>query len=102
MQREGIVQLRSIKEAIRIIDVREEEKKYVKKKFRYKADFIDIEARNSFQKNKLTTSMIKCAYGYNHYSLRDAIINDNVVDVNYLRYNQIETWDYVIKHGITK
>ena len=82
LQREGIVQSRSIKEAIRIIDAREEEKKYIEKKFEYKADFIDIEARNSFQTNKVTTSIIKCAYRYNHYGLRDAIINNNIVEVN--------------------
>ena len=87
---------------IRIIDRREEEKKYVKKKFGYKADFIDIEARNSFQTNKIIISIIKCAHRYNHYSLRDVMINENMVEANCPWCNQIEMWDYVIKCGIIK
>ena len=91
------MQLRSIKEVIRIIDVREEEKKYVNKKFRYKADFIDIEARNSFQMSKVTISMIKYANGYNYYELRDVMINNYMVEAYYLKCNLVETWDHVIK-----
>ena len=48
LHKNGTVQSRSIQEAIRITDTQEVEHKYVKKKFGYKKDFIDIEARNIF------------------------------------------------------
>ena len=41
--------------------------------------------------------MIKCAHGYNHYGLREAMINDCVVEAQCPRCEQVETWDHVIK-----
>ena len=69
MLRKGEIQSRSINEVIRILDAREEESKYAERKYRYKKDFIDIEARNTFNIGKVTASMIKCAHGYNYYGL---------------------------------
>ena len=35
--------------------------------------------------------------GYNHYGLRDAMINKNMVDSCCPRCNEVETWDHVVK-----
>ena len=90
LHKNRIVQSRSIQEVIQIIDTREVELKYVEKKFEYKKDFIDIEARNMFQTSKVMASIVKCTHRYNHYRLRDAMINNNIVDTYCLRCNQIE------------
>ena len=74
--------MRSIKEMLRVIDSREEEKKQAQKKLGYKTDFVDLEARNSFRSYKVITSTIKCAHGFNHYGLRYVIINDNLIEAN--------------------
>ena len=62
----GIPQSKSIKEVIRVIDASQEELKYAKRKYKSHADFVGIEARNSFQINQVITSMIKFLHGYNH------------------------------------
>ena len=80
-----------------MIDAREEENKYVEKKYRHKKDFIDMEVRNSFQMSKVTISMIKYAHGYNHHRLRDAMINNYVVEAHCPRCNLVEIWDHIIK-----
>ena len=36
--------------------------KYVEKKYGCEKEFVDLEARNSFQLGKVTSSMIKCAW----------------------------------------
>ena len=41
--------------------------------------------------------MIKCACGYNHYGLRDALTNNNMVEANHPWCNQTEIWDHVIR-----
>ena len=43
---------------LRTLDDRKEECKYVEKKYGHKKEFIDLEARNSFQMGKVTASMI--------------------------------------------
>ena len=47
---------------------------------------------------KVTTSMIKCAYGYNYYRLRNTMINNDIVEAHCSRCNQVETQNYVIKY----
>ena len=95
--KDGIVQMRSVKEMLRVIDSKEEERKQAKKKLEYKVNFVDLEARNSFRANNVTTSIIKCAYGFNHYGLRHSMINDNLIEENCPRCNQVETWDHIIQ-----
>ena len=65
----------SIKEAMRVIDSKEAEKKYAKKKLNYQADFIDIDSRATFIEKTATTSMIKCANAFNYYDVKSEIIN---------------------------
>ena len=89
--------MRAIKEVVRILDAREKEKEYVNKKYRYRKEFIDMEVRNVFQTGKVTTSMIKCAHRFNHYGLREAIINNNMVESICPQCEEVETWDHVIK-----
>ena len=46
--------------------------------------------------------MLKCASGYNHYGVRHALINDDMIEENCSRYNEIEIWENVIKYTDTK
>ena len=69
LKKDEIVQIRSMKEALRIIDAIKEEKRHVKKKHKCKVDFIDIEARNIFSTKKVRTSMIQFANRHNRYGL---------------------------------
>ena len=48
LMKDSIVQMRSVKEILRVIDSKEEESKQAKKKLEYKLNFVDLEARNSF------------------------------------------------------
>ena len=54
---------------VRIEDTIQSEKKYTKEKFKEKSYFIDIDTRNTFLSKSVTISIIKCLYGFNHYSL---------------------------------
>ena len=80
MRKENDIKLKSINKIIRIIDAKAEEQEYAKQKLGYRHDMIDIEARNAFKVGRVTTVMIKCIYGYNHFGKRDAMINKNMVD----------------------
>ena len=72
------------KEAIRVIYAKKKEEEYSKEKFKEKYEFADVEARNAF--NNCAASMIKCSHGYNHYGLKDTLINNNVIEIICLRY----------------
>ena len=71
----GKIVMNSIKEAIRIADAEDSLRKYVKKKYKYSAEFIDIKAINVFSNKGVTASIITCSHGYNHYSMRNTMIN---------------------------
>ena len=45
-KRNGELQMRAIKEVVRIIDGREKEKEYINMKYGYRKEFIDMGARN--------------------------------------------------------
>ena len=60
-------------------------------------DFFDVEARNSFLKSKVTTSMIKCAHGINPYGVRNKMISKKTIGNKCPRYSEVETWDHIIK-----
>ena len=77
--------------------MKEYERRYAKKKLGYKYDFIDTKARNLFNSNEVTPSIIKYAHRFNHFGLRDSMINNNMVEAYCLRCDNIETWDHVIK-----
>ena len=59
------------------------------KKYGYKEEFIDLEARNDFGANKVTTSMIKCTNEFNHYGLRYAMINNYIIEANCPKCNHV-------------
>ena len=82
-----IAQMRLIKEVIKIIDAKEEERKYMIQKYRYKEEFIGLEARNAFSGNKVTASIIKYANIFNHNGLRYAMINNKIIKVYCSRCN---------------
>ena len=65
------------------------ESNYAVMKFKEKVEFMDLEAK-CFLSNKITTSMIKCIHRYNHYGVRDSLINSNRVASEYLHCNEEE------------
>ena len=64
-----------ISKIIQIEDMVKAEELHAKQKYGCWVDFIDLEAKNAFPKYKVTTLIIKCTYRYNHYRLRDYMIN---------------------------
>ena len=93
---------RSIKEIIRTTDGRRSELKYIKREFGSNADFIDSYARNAFMSKQVTSSIIKCANAYNHYGVRNEIINKRMIGSECPRCSSSETWDHVIRCDETK
>ena len=85
-----------MKEVIRIEDAIASESNYVVMKFKEKVKFIELEAR-CFPSNKITISMTKCIHGYNHYRVRDILINGNRVTSKCPWYNEEEIWEYVVQ-----
>ena len=71
--------------------------KYIKVKFPNNYDFINRAARNAFSNKKVTSSIIAYSHGYNHYSLREALINKNNIGCECPRCGETETWDHVVK-----
>ena len=55
----------AIKEIIWKIDAIESEKEYIREKIEYNSEYVDVEARNAFSANLITSSIIKCASRYN-------------------------------------
>ena len=98
MKRNGELQSRAVKEVIRILDAREEENEYARRKYKHKFEFIDMEARNAFKTGDVTTAMIKFTHGFNHYRIRNSIINKEIVGDNYLRCSETQTSDNIIKY----
>ena len=76
-------------------------KEHNKEKLGHKCDFVDHKARNVLAMKDVTPSVIKCMRRFNHYGLRDALINNNMVEEICSRCNNIETWDYVVKYPHT-
>ena len=74
-----VVTNRSMKEATRVIDAKDVEYYYVKKKFRCKVNFVNVLAREAFQTKVVLASMIKCASGFNYYRVRSELINNRIV-----------------------
>ena len=84
-----------MKEIIRNKDTKRVEYGYTYKKFSANTELINLEARNVFP-NKATLSLLKCSIKFNHYAMRDIIINEKLQDDSYLRYNKKENWVHVI------
>ena len=74
-------------------------KEYVKRKFKYQADFVDIVARDLLSSITVTVLVIKCAHGYNHYRIREAMINGKSAGTECSRCNEPEMWEHVVKCG---
>ena len=80
---------KGIKEIIRNEDARKSEYEYTYRKFRENIKLINIKARNSFS-NKATTLNIKHSIKFNHYSIRDTMINSRQIDDSCPRCNDWE------------
>ena len=68
----------SVKEAMRIEDAKMSLKSYIEDKFQHNHHVIDFEVRNAFKCKEVTVPVLKCAYGCNHYGIRNALINDDL------------------------
>jgi len=92
----GEISTNSIKELIRTCDGRAAEMRYSRCKLNHSYDMVDHDARVTIPKNKVTTSMIKCVYGYNHYGLRNKLINQDSTDDTCPRCSEVETWEHIV------
>ena len=81
----------SVQETIQIIDRIKAKKQRLRKKLKEYKDVIDIEARNAFLAKKVMASVLKCASGYNYYGVRHTLINNDMIEENCPKYNEIET-----------
>ena len=70
------------------------EKTVVEERFKEFVTFVDTEARRTFKYP--TTSMLKCSYGFNHYSNQDVLIN-KYWNNKCLLCGATETWEHVIR-----
>ena len=80
----------------------ESEKEYVHEKIGYNSEYVDVEARNAFLSNMITSSIIKCANGYNQYGQRDALINKQRIDHECPRCSRSESWEHIVQCRETK
>ena len=67
MKQNRQVLLALVNEIIRMLDMIEEEKRYLSEKFLTNEDLIDQQARMNLPKIKLTSASIKCWYRMNQY-----------------------------------
>ena len=77
--------------------MRKAEKECSREKIKCKCDFADKEARNAFNHRNVIALMMICAHGFNHYGLRDSLMNKNIIDAHCTRCQEVETWDHVTK-----
>ena len=75
MVKEEIILTKSIKKSIRIEDSIEVEIKYIKGKLRSKLYLIDMKVR-IFCTGNTTVGLIKWICRYNHYKIKNKIINN--------------------------
>ena len=73
-----------VKEAIRIVDAENSLIDY-KGKCKHNANLIDLEARRAFNSKEVTLSVVKCTHDFNHYCVRDTMINNNLIGNEYSR-----------------
>ena len=91
MKINGQILTNSTKEEIRHVDSKTMFKEYVRKKFKYEAHFMDVAARDSFNSIKATALIIKFAHGYNHYRIREVMINRKSTGTGCSQCNKPET-----------
>ena len=94
---EDNIVLRSMQETIRILDTKAREEEHDKEKLGHECNFADHEARNMLVAKDLTLSIIKYARECDYHSLRDALINNNVVEERCPKCNNVETWDHKVR-----
>ena len=72
---------------IRINGMIQAEKEYAYDEFQDKINFISIEAQNSYYNEIITVSFLKCICRFNHYSIRDLLINNRKKTDKYPQYS---------------
>jgi len=86
----GKITTNSVKELIRIANGRQAMEEYLKDKFSNNHNFIDGGARNVFSNKRVTVSIISCSHGYNHYGIREALLNKNNKGDDCLQCSELE------------
>jgi len=82
---------------IRIHDAIEIENSYYKRKLKEQKELVDSKARNCFQIGQVISSILKCAYGFNHYGTRDKEINKGLIDSDRPRCSEDKIWEYIVQ-----
>ena len=80
----------SMKEAVRMLDAERSLEEYAKIKCKQNAKFADAEPRRALNSKDIVVSMIKCMRSFNHSRVRSALINNELIGVKYLQYNQFQ------------
>ena len=80
-----------MKETIRMIDTNQSECQHAKRKFGKRINFIDTNARGAFKTKSVSVLMIKCANAFNHYGVKNKVINKGMVDSECPRCDDPET-----------
>ena len=55
-----------------------------------------MEARNCFPEGT-GAGTLKCITGFNHYGVRNKLINNDTIDNTCPRCGALETWEHVVK-----
>ena len=102
LQIKGKIVTNSIKEAIRIADASSSFEEHIREKCKHHADIVDVKARDAFQNKRVTSSMITCLRGFDHYGERDAMINKMMTTMECPLCNEKETWEHAVQCRETK
>ena len=81
-----------IREIMQKVDALESGIEYLKEKIECDLEHVEIEARNAFLSNLITTLVIKCANGFNQHIMRDALINKQRTDTKCPRCSSRESY----------
>ena len=69
-----------MKEMVRICDAIKEEQNYIDRKFKNNSEVINMNIRNCFLIGSVKVSTLKYCYSFNHYAVRDRIMNHRLVN----------------------
>ena len=97
IQKENMIYNNTTAEIIRLIDVQNEEYKYIESQLGSNAQFVDLKARNCLPEDASAVKL-KCISKFNQYGKRNAIINKGLVKSECLRYTESKDQYYIIKY----
>ena len=87
---------KNITTLIREIDAKRSEREVVQEAFPENWEWVDVEARNCFDKG-VGAGTLKCVRGFNHHGSRTAKINKEIINNKCPRCNELENWECVMR-----